>query len=146
MKLSLTYITGFTILFNLFIQSGFYTNAQETKPAETKTETTPGVKFRPFDGVFILGYVDKGVFLNFTGPNISYTNKNSKIILGMLPSLRYKEDRGTYKNSPITPNLGVGLTYCYKKFAIQIPLYYNTKTATSNGKWNIGIGVGIRLK
>lgn len=142
MKLSLTYITGFTILFNLFVQSGFYTNAQEARP----TETTPGVKFRPFDGIFVLGYVDNGAFLNFTGPNISYTNKNSKIILGMLPSLRYKEDRGTYKNSPITPNLGIGLTYCYKKFAIQVPLYYNTKTAMSNGKWNIGIGVGMRLK
>lgn len=146
MKQLLTYIPGFTILLLLLIQSGFDTNAQETKPAETKTETTPTVKFRPFDGTFILGYVDNGIFLNFTGPNISYTNKSSKIILGMLPSLRYKEDRGTYKNSPITPNLGVGLTYCYKKFAIQVPLYYNAKTSTSNGKWNIGIGIGMRLK
>ncbi|WP_300666929.1 hypothetical protein [Fluviicola sp.] len=142
MKLSVTYLARFTFLFAILLQSGFYAKAQETKP----TETTPTVKFKPFDGVFILGYVDNGVFLNFTGPNISYTNKGSKIILGMLPSLRYKEDRGTYKNSPITPNLGVGLTYCYKKFAIQVPLYYNAKTSTSNGKWNIGIGIGMRLK
>ncbi len=146
MKQSVTYISKLTLLLFILILSTFHTNAQETKPSETKTETTPGVKFRPFDGIFILGYVDNGVFLNFTGPNISYTCKSSKIILGMLPSLRYKEDRGAYKNSPITPNLGVGLTYCYKKFAIQVPLYYNTKTATSNGKWNIGIGIGMRLK
>lgn len=119
--------------------------AQEPTLAETNT-AVPKVAFRPFDGIFILGYVDNGAFLNFTGPNISCTIKQSKIILGMLPSLRYKEDHGMYKNAPVTPNLGVGLTYCYQKIAVQIPLYYNAKTATANGKWNIGIGIGMRLK
>ncbi|MNY11568.1 hypothetical protein D3C86_1446040 [compost metagenome] len=64
----------------------------------------------------------------------------------MLPSLRYKEDNGIFKNSPITPNLGVGLTYCYKMIAVQVPLYYNSKTATANGRWNVGVGIGMRLK
>lgn len=116
--------------------------AQETKPEPVK----PIVKFNPFDGVVIAGYVDKGAFLNFTGPNISLTLHNSKWILGMLPSLRYKEDSGLFKNSPITPNLGVGFTYCYKLFALQVPLYYNAKTATANGRWNVGVGMGMRLR
>ncbi|AEA42103.1 hypothetical protein [Fluviicola taffensis] len=115
---------------------------QETKPEPAK----PSIKFNPFDGVIIAGYVDNGVFLNFTGPNISLTLKSSKILLGMLPSLRYKEDNGIFKNSPITPSLGFGLTYSYKKMAIQVPIYYNTKTATANGRWNLGIGIGMRLK
>lgn len=114
-------------------------HAQETKP-------TPTIKFNPFDGIIVAGYVDNGAFLNFTGPSISLTIKSSKILLGMLPSLRYKEDHGIFKNSPITPNLGFGLTYCYRKMAIQVPLYYNAKTSTTNGRWNIGIGIGMRLK
>jgi hypothetical protein len=101
--------------------------------------------FTLFDGIAIMGYVDEGAFVNFTGPNVSLTSNNSKYILGMLPSLRFKEDKGTPKNSFITPNLGVGLTYCYKLLAVQVPVYYNTKTATTNGKWNVGIGVGMRL-
>lgn len=103
------------------------------------------VKFALYDGIFIGGYVDNGAFLNFTGPNINATYKNSKFILGMLPSLRFKEDTGTPKNAFVTPNLGVGFTYSYKIWAIQLPLYYNAKTATDNGQWHIGLGVGLRL-
>lgn len=103
------------------------------------------VKFALYEGIFIGGYVNEGVFLNFTGPNISATFKNSKFILGMLPSIRFKEDKGTPKNAFVTPNLGIGFTYSYKTWAFQIPLYYNTKTATDNGKWHIGLGIGLRL-
>jgi hypothetical protein len=39
-----------------------------------------------------------------------------------------------------------GLTYCYSKFVIQVPLYYNSKTTINNGRWNVGIGLGMRLK
>lgn len=105
----------------------------------------PKVKISVFDGVVMAGYVDNGGFSNFTGPNISATYKNSKFIFGMLPSLRLKKDNSTPKNSFVTPNLGIGFTYCYKLFAIQIPLYYNTKTATENGNWQIGLGLGLRL-
>jgi len=118
-------------LFSVYITSTF---AQEGK-----------VNFTLYDGIFIGGYVDDGAFLNFTGPNINATYKNSKYILGMLPSLRFKEDNGTPKNSFVTPNLGIGFTYSYKIWAIQIPLYYNAKTATDNGRWHIGLGVGLRL-
>lgn len=136
-----------TVLFCLLTLLVSATYAQETKTETTKPETTkPVVKFNPFDGVIVAGYVDNGAFLNFTGPSISLTIKKSKILLGMLPSLRYKEDNGIFKNSPITPNLGVGLTYCYKMIAFQVPLYYNAKTSTANGRWNIGLGIGVRLK
>lgn len=99
-----------------------------------------------FDGVIVAGYVDRGAYLNFLGPNINFSKGNSKLSLGMLPSLRIKEDNSTPKNSPVTPNLGVGLTYSYKKIAFQVPLYYNTKTATRNGRWEIGAGIGYKFK
>lgn len=83
------------------------------------------VKFSAFDGYVIAGYVDNGKFINFTGPNIKYSIKESKFVIGMLPSLRFKKDNGLTENSFITPNLGVGLTYSYKVWALQLPLYYN---------------------
>lgn len=128
----------FTALF-LCIGISLFSNAQETG---NKIKTT----VQPFDGTLVLGYVDNGAFMNFTGPNISFTKGKSKLMFGMLPSLRYKEDHSAIKNAPITPNLGFGLTFSYKKFAFQVPMYYNAKTATANGEWNIGVGIGFKLK
>lgn len=110
-------------------------------------ETGSKIRASFFDGIAVAGYVDHGAFVNFTGPHISFKNKDLKLILGMLPSLRIKEDRsaGT-KNSLITPNLGAGLTAVYKKLALQLPVYYNTKTTTQNGAWKIGIGIGYSFK
>jgi hypothetical protein len=68
-----------------------------------------------FEGTVVAGYVDQGAYLNFLGPSISFKKGNHKLILGMLPSLRFKEDKGTTKNFPVTPNLGGGITYIYKK-------------------------------
>lgn len=98
-----------------------------------------------FDGIVIIGYVDHGGFSNFTGPNINFTKNNSKFILGALPSLRYKTDHSSPKNSFVTPNLGIGFTYSYKILALQLPLYYNPKTTFENGKWHLGFGLGLRL-
>lgn len=103
------------------------------------------VKIDLYDGIIMAGLVNNGAFLNFTGPNINATYGNSKFILGMLPSLRFKADHETPKSSFVTPNLGVGFTYAYKIYAIQLPLYYNPKTATQNGSWHVGIGLGLRL-
>ncbi|WP_415326371.1 hypothetical protein [Chryseobacterium sp. MMS23-Vi53] len=110
-------------------------------------ETDYKIKASFFDGIAVAGYVDHGAFINFTGPNISYKNKDLKFILGMLPSLRIREDKseGT-KNSAITPNLGAGLTIVYKKIALQVPFYYNTKTSAQNGAWKMGIGLGYSFK
>lgn len=60
--------------------------------------------------------------------------------------LRFKEDKSEVKNSFVMPTLGIGITYSYRKLALQIPLYYNAKTATADGKWNVGIGMVIKLK
>jgi hypothetical protein len=100
-----------------------------------------------FDGIAVAGYVDHGAFLNFTGPNINFTHKNTKLMMGMLPSLRIKQDQSSgTKNSTIMPTLGVGFAVIYKKIALQIPFYYNTKTSTDNGSWKPGIGLGYKFK
>lgn len=130
---------AFLKIFFLFGISLFCTN--------TASSQNSGFAFRGWEGFVLTGYVDHGAFLNFTGPNLQYTYKNSKFLLGMLPSLRWKKDHSVVtKNAAITPNLGVGLTYSISKWAIQIPFYYNTKTTTKNGEWFIGFGVGIRIK
>jgi hypothetical protein len=116
------------------------TNTADTTSRQVKT------KFSGYDGALIVGYVDNGGFLNFTGPNLNVSFKKHKLMAGMLPSLRFKEDKSTIKNSFVIPSLGVGLTYCYSKFVIQVPLYYNSKTTINNGRWNVGIGLGMRLK
>ncbi|MCY1486001.1 hypothetical protein D3C87_205060 [compost metagenome] len=119
--------------------------AQTNEPTHPVTKESK-VAFGFFEGTVVAGYVDKGGFLNFTGPNVSLTSGKSKLLLGMLPSLRFKEDKSQVKNSFVMPTLGMGLTYSYKKLALQVPLYYNAKTSTADGKWNMGIGVGIKLK
>ncbi len=110
-------------------------------------ETGQKIRASFFDGIVAAGYVDHGAFINCTGPNISFTRKGVKFIAGMLPSLRIKEDRspGT-KNSIFTPNLGAGITVIYRKAALQIPVYYNPKTASQNGTWKAGIGLGYSFK
>lgn len=98
-----------------------------------------------YDGIVVGGYVNDGGYLNFTGPNINASYGESKFIIGMLPSVRFKEDKGITKNSFLFPTLGFGITYSYKALALQIPFYYNAKTATEDGRWNIGLGIGLRL-
>lgn len=98
-----------------------------------------------FDGVINFGYVNNGGYINFSGPGISATYKNSKFLLGMLPSLRYRVDKDSPKNASVFPNLGFGLTYSYKYLSLQLPLYYNVKTTTDDGSWHIGFGVGLRI-
>ncbi|MFT4153694.1 hypothetical protein [Parafilimonas sp.] len=98
-----------------------------------------------YDGIVIAGYVDKGGFANFIGPGLSLTSGNSKYIISMLPSLRFKEDKATPKNSFVTPTLGAGFTYAYKHLSFQLPLYYQAKTSAKNGKWLVGVGLGWRL-
>ena len=104
-----------------------------------------GVSTLIFSGTFIGGYVDNGAYLNFTGPGIKLQKGNSDLMIGVLPSLRFKEDKGITKNSFITPSLGLGITYTFKSLAIQIPFYYTSKTTIENGKWKMGIGIGLKI-
>jgi hypothetical protein len=124
-----------TLLLALF---GFVTigNAQENK-----IQTT-------WDGAVIAGYVNEGAFINFGGPSLKLIRKPYTVSLGLLPTLRIKEDKvapGQKKNSTITPTLGSGITFGYKHLALQLPLYYNPKNTATDGKWNLGIGIGYKL-
>jgi hypothetical protein len=97
-------------------------------------------------GIIVVGFVNQGAYINFTGPNISWNKNGTQIMLGMLPSLRFKEDSGSFKNSFITPMLGIGITYIYKAIALQVPFYYNPKSSLKNGNWQIGIGLGFKIQ
>lgn len=110
-------------------------------------ESQSRLKISFFDGIAVSGYVDRGAFVNFTGPNINFSNKGMKVMLGMLPSLRVKKDRSSgTRNSSVIPTLGVGFGVVYKKIVLQIPLYYNTKTVTNDGNWKVGVGIGYDFK
>lgn len=101
-----------------------------------------------FDGILTAGYVDNGAFINCAGPSIKFSKKPYTVLLGMLPSLRIKEDKvaaGATKNSVLTPNLGFGLTAAFRHIAVQLPVFYNAKTAAKNGEWNLGVGLGYKF-
>lgn len=124
-----------TLLFTACILTGI---------AKAQTKPKPVL----WDGMIVAGYVDDGAYVNFGGPSVKIVKKPFAVCLGMLPSLKIKEDvvaAGAKKNSILTPMLGLGLTCAYKHFALQIPLYYSAKTAAKDGKWKIGIGVGYRF-
>lgn len=99
------------------------------------------------EGVVVIGYVDDGAYVNFTGPAFRYSRKTFSLSAGLLPSLRLKEDKSESetKNSLITPSLGFGLTGVYKHLAVQVPFFYNPRTASHDGKWNVGAGIGYKF-
>ncbi|WP_374165946.1 hypothetical protein [Arcticibacter sp. MXS-1] len=118
--------------------------------SQSSAQTTPTTKVgvTPFEGIIVAGYVDKGAYVNFTGPAVKFTRKPVSVSLGMMPSLRIKEDKvseGAPKNSVITPSLGFGFTFSVRHLALQVPFYYNSKTAAKDGKWNPGIGIGYKF-
>ena len=123
----------------------FWTKNEAQTEEKSQKETKSGIQVAAYDGIIVAGFVDGGGYTNFTGPNINMTRGDSRFILSALPSLRYKKDNSTPKNAFVTPTLGIGFTYSYKLFAVQIPLFYNSKTAVEDGKWHVGIGLGIRL-
>ena len=101
-----------------------------------------------WEGMAVAGYVNQGGFVNFGGPTVKLIKKPYSFGFGILPTMRIKEDnvaKGSPKNSAITPTAGFGFTIVYKHLALQVPFYYNAKTATRNGKWNPGIGIGYKF-
>ena len=106
------------------------------------------VSLSAWDGMAVAGYVNKGGFVNFGGPTVRFIRKPVAAGFGILPTMRIKEESGTKdapKNSAIMPTAGFGFTFVYKHIALQVPFYYNPKTATSNGKWNPGLGLGYKF-
>ena len=106
------------------------------------------VSLSAWDGMAVAGYVNKGAFVNFGGPTVRFIRKPVSAGFGILPTMRIKEEsvaKDAPKNSAIMPTAGFGFTFVYKHFALQVPFYYNPKTATSNGKWNPGLGMGYKF-
>lgn len=101
-----------------------------------------------FEGIIVTGYVDHGGYLNCTGPSIKMIKKPYTFFLGLLPSLKIKEDKavsGVTRNSVLTPFLGFGFTAAFRHLAVQLPVYYTNKTATQDGKWKMGVGLGYKF-
>jgi len=101
-----------------------------------------------WDGMVVAGYVNHGGFVNFGGPTVKLIKKPVSLGFGILPTMRIKKDdvaKGSPKNSAITPTAGFGFTVVYKHIAVQVPFYYNPKTALASGKWNPGIGIGFKF-
>ncbi len=101
-----------------------------------------------WDGMAIAGYVNDGAFVNFGGPTIKLIKKPWIFGFGILPTMRIKEDKvaaGAKKNSIVTPTAGFGFTFLYKHFVTQVPFYYNAKSTTVDGKWNVGVGIGYKF-
>jgi hypothetical protein len=101
-----------------------------------------------FEGIIVTGYVDHGGYLNCTGPSIKMTKKPYTLFLGLLPSLKIKEDKvaaGTTRNSVLTPFLGFGFTAAFHHLAVQLPVYYTNKNAAQDGRWKIGAGLGYKF-
>lgn len=106
------------------------------------------LKTSVFEGVLVGGYTDSGVYLNCTGPAVKYQAKSVSVMLGLLPTLKFKKEQtvgDAPKNSLMTPTLGFGITAVFRHFAIQLPAFYSPKTSTDDGKWKPGIGVGYRF-
>lgn len=117
-------------------------------PAHSQTVDGTPLKTVLFEGLIIAGYVDHGAYINCAGPAVKFTKKPLILLLGLLPGLRIKKDNaptGSPKNTLITPSLGLGLTAAYKHLALQIPLYYTSKTSTKDGRWIAGIGLGYKF-
>ena len=102
-----------------------------------------------WDGMMVAGYVNQGSYVNFGGPSIKLVKKPWSFGFGILPTMRIKKDQvakeGATKNSIITPTAGFGFTFAYRHLVVQVPFYYNAKSATVNGKWNPGVGIGYRF-
>lgn len=100
-----------------------------------------------WEGMVVAGYAGNGAFVNFGGPSLKWNIKPFSVSIGMMPTLRIKKDNSTVgsKNSSIMPSTGAGITMACKHFILQVPLYYDAKTAKANGKWNVGVGIGYKF-
>ena len=113
--------------------------------SKLSAQTKP-LKTTAFEGVIVAGYTDKGMYINCTGPAVKFSKKPFAVMAGLLPSLKIKEDQSTAtKNAIITPTLGFGLTALYRHLALQLPVFYTTKTNSKNGSWKIGLGLGYKF-
>jgi hypothetical protein len=101
-----------------------------------------------WDGMIVAGYVNDGGFVNFGGPSVRLIRKPFSIGVGMLPTLRFKNDKvaeGAKVNSTVMPTAGIGISVAYRHLIVQVPFYYNAKNAVSDGAWVTGVGIGYKF-
>lgn len=116
--------------------------------AQQASNTPPKPALLAWDGLAVVGYVNRGAFVNFGGPTVKLNKKPLSVGFGILPTMRIKTDQvaeGAKKNSIVTPTAGFGFTMVFKHVAIQVPFYYNAKSSTQNGAWNGGLGIGYKF-
>jgi len=114
----------------------------------TNAQSAGSPKLSLWDGMIVAGYVGHGGYADFGGPSIKWSMKPCSIALGLFPAVRIKEDKvaeGAKKNSSIVPSTGFGITSSFKHLVIQIPVFYDAKTASADGKWNLGVGIGYKF-
>lgn len=114
----------------------------------SNAQSVPTPKLSLWEGMVVAGYVGHGGYANFGGPSIKWALKPFSIALGLFPAVRIKEDNppsGATKNSTIVPSTGFGITSSFKHLVLQIPVFYDAKTASADGKWNLGIGIGYKF-
>ncbi len=78
------------------------------------------------------------VFLCFGGPNLRFQYKKVVFGLSLYPSLRFWEDK---PRTFITPTLGMGAFFMYKRWGLACPMYYNG----SKNEWMPTGGIIFRL-
>jgi hypothetical protein len=110
---------------------GHFIYAQDTKP-----------KAVAWSGQFVVATNGNSLFTNFGGPSIKAEfSKKSSLSLGMLPSLRINlEEKDS--NKIVSPILGIGLQFQYKKFILAMPAYY---LPGPKNYWTLAGGIGIKL-
>jgi hypothetical protein len=114
----------------------------------SKAQSVSSPKLSIWDGMIVAGYVGHGGYADFGGPSIKWSMKPCSIALGLFPAVRIKKDKvaeGAKKNSSIVPSTGFGITSNFKHLVIQIPVFYDAKTASADGKWNLGVGIGYKF-
>lgn len=101
--------------------------------AQTKKSSEIG-----FTGQLMISYDGDATYFNIGGPSITYNLKNAKLGAAMYPSLRFRNDA---LRPFVTPILGTGLFYNYKKWLVALPLYF----IANENKWKLSIGLGYKL-
>jgi hypothetical protein len=125
--------------------AGFFCLSHNSK---AQAPPPPKTNVSAWDGMIVAGYVNDGGYVNFGGPSVRFIKKPWALAVGILPSVRFKEDKvaaGAKKNSTVMPTAGIGITLAYKHVVVQVPFYYNAKTASSDGAWKAGVGIGYKF-
>jgi len=73
----------------------------------------------------------KAVYFTFGGPGLRYKRSKMTYFLGLLPSIRMRDDEAI-------PSVGGGFQMVYKQIALTFPSFYYAK-----GKWEFATGLGV---